>query len=73
MSDNLETETLKLAKEYVRLGGQRRAIMDDNISDTRKWESDNPEAEAFWNQNIKPLDEDRLREVESHLPSINSV
>jgi hypothetical protein len=67
-----ETEALKLAKEYLRLGGQRQAIMDDNIADTRKWESENPEAEAFWNEHIKPLDKDRLREVESHLPSINS-
>ena len=67
-----ETEALKLAKEYVRLGGQRQAIMDDNIADTRKWDSDNAEAEAFWNENIKPLEENRRREVESHLPSINS-
>ena len=67
-----ETEALKLAKEYVRLGGQRQAIIDDNIADTRKWDSDNAEAEAFWNENIKPLEENRRREVESHLPSINS-
>ncbi len=67
-----ETETHKLAKEYVRLGGKRQSIMDDNLVDTRKWEEDNPEAEAFWNENIKTLDDDRLREVQTHLPSINS-
>jgi hypothetical protein len=67
-----ETETHKLAKEYVRLGGKRQSIMDDNLVDTRKWEDDNPEAEAFWNENIKTLDDDRLREVQTHLPSINS-
>jgi hypothetical protein len=68
-----ETPTLKLAREYIRLGGQRRAIMDDNIVDTRKWDADNPEAEAFWNEHIKPLDDSRRREVETHLPTINSV
>jgi hypothetical protein len=67
-----ETETLKLAKEYIRLGGKRQAIMDDNIVDTRKWEGDSPEAEAFWNENIKTLDDDRLREVQTHLPDIST-
>jgi hypothetical protein len=67
-----ETETHKLAMEYMRLGGKRQAIMDDNIVDTRKWEGDNPEAEAFWNEKIKTLDDDRLREVQTHLPDISS-
>jgi hypothetical protein len=68
-----ETEAHKLAKEYIRLGGKRRAIIDDNIVDTRKWEAEAPQAEAFWNEHIKPLDKDLLREVETHLPTINSV
>jgi hypothetical protein len=68
-----ETEAHKLAKEYIRLGGKRRAIMDDNLVDTRKWEDDNPEAEAFWKKHIEPLDDDHLREVQTHLPTINSV
>ncbi|RWX78956.1 hypothetical protein EPK99_10295 [Neorhizobium lilium] len=67
-----KTETKKLAEEYIRLGGKRQSIMDDNLVDTRKWENDNPEAEAFWNENIKTLDDDRLREVQTYLPSINS-
>jgi hypothetical protein len=67
-----ETEAKKLAEEYVRLGGKRQSIMDDNQVDTRKWDDENPEAEAFWNEHIKTLDGDHLREVQTHLPSINS-
>jgi hypothetical protein len=32
----METESLKLAKEYLSLGGARRAKIDDNIVNTRR-------------------------------------
>ncbi|CAD7032365.1 hypothetical protein REJC140_03044 [Pseudorhizobium endolithicum] len=67
-----KTEARKLAEEYVRLGGRRKSKIDDNITDIRKWEADPPEAEAFWMGKIQPLDEERRKEVEFFLPSINN-
>ena len=68
-----KTPSLKLAEEYMRLGGRRRVKIDDNIVTTRQWDKDTPEAEAFWQENIEPLDDKRRHEVEVHLPSINDV
>jgi hypothetical protein len=69
----LKTETLKLAEEYMRLGGMRRAKIDDNIVDTRTWENDPPKAAEFWESKIASLPEARRREVETHLPTINAA
>lgn len=71
--DDEKTPSLKLAEEYLRLGGQRRAKVDDNIVSTRKWEDESPEAAAFWRENVEPMDEKRRQEVEVHLPSISDV
>lgn len=71
--DDGKTPSLMLAEEYIRLGGKRRAKVDDNIVSTRDWEGDAPEAAAFWNEKIQPLDEKSRREVELHLPSISDV
>ncbi len=69
--DDLETRSHELASEYLRLGGRRRAIMDDNLTDTRKWEPDEPEAEAFWLQHVASLPANERKQVEEHLPSVN--
>lgn len=67
------TPTAKLAAEYLRLGGRRRAKIDDNHVTTRLWEHETREAEAFWNAHVAPLDEARRDEVITHLPTINRV
>ena len=67
-----KTEARKLAEEYLRLGGRRKSKIDDNITDIRKWEEDPPEAEAFWMGKIQPLDDERRKDVEFFLPSINN-
>ncbi|MEZ2224015.1 hypothetical protein [Rhizobium sp. RCC_161_2] len=61
----------ELANEYLRLGGRRLLVMDDNILSTESWEADPPEAETFWQQNIESLSQRRRNEVMSFLPSIN--
>ncbi len=73
LSDDGETPSLRLAEEYLRLGGRRRAKVDDNIVSTRKWEDEPATASAFWKENIEPLDEKQRREVELHLPSISDT
>lgn len=65
-----QTSAVDLAMEYMRLGGHKRVKLDDNHITTRQWEQDTPEAEAFWNKNIEPLDARRRQEVVTHLPSI---
>ena len=67
-----ETSTKKLAMKYLELGGTRRAKLDDNIADVRKWDDEPAEADEFWMTQIEPLEAARLREVETHLPTINS-
>jgi hypothetical protein len=66
-----KTPSLKLAEEYLRLGGRRRAKVDDNIVSTRLWEDDPTEAAAFWKEEVEPLDAKQRQEVEVHLPSIS--
>lgn len=66
-----KTKSRELAEEYLRLGGRRKSKIDDNITDVREWKEDPPEAEAFWAAKIEPLDEERRKEVEFFLPSIN--
>lgn len=69
--DDEKTPSLKLAEEYLSLGGTRRAKVDDNIVSTRKWEDEPAEAKAFWEEKIESLDQKQRQEVEIHLPSIS--
>jgi hypothetical protein len=62
-----------LADEYLRLGGTRQLVADDNNLTTRTWSKETPEAEAFWIKNINSLPEAQRREVLSFLPSKNAV
>ncbi|AVA25605.1 hypothetical protein [Rhizobium sp. NXC24] len=61
----------ELANEYLRLGGRRLLVMDDNVLSTQIWEADPPEADTFWKQKIDPLPQRQRNEVMSFLPSIN--
>lgn len=67
-----QTPSLKLAEEYLRLGGRRKAVIDDNVISTRSWEEDPLRAKAFWQKRIETLDAGRRKEVESFLPTINA-
>lgn len=60
----------ELAEEYLRLGGKRLLVMDDNILSTNSWEADPLEAEAFWKRKSSLAPRQR-NEVMSFLPSIN--
>ncbi len=71
LDEGVETRSHELAMAYLRLGGRRRAILDDNIADTRKWEPDEPEAEKYWQDHIAPLSDTQRKQVEEHLPSVN--
>jgi len=66
-----DTPSLRLAKEYLRLGGTRKSKIDDNITSTRKWEDEPPAAAAFWKEKVEVLNEDERKQVEDFLPSIN--
>ncbi|WP_026615078.1 MULTISPECIES: hypothetical protein [Ensifer] len=65
------TNARRLASEYLRLGGHRRVVIDDNQTSIRSWEEEPAEAEAFWKQNVETLAPERQREVELFLPTIN--
>lgn len=67
-----KTETRKLAEEYLRLGGTRQVMIDDNKTFVRQWEHEPEEAEAFWQKNIENLDDERRDGVAFFLPSVNS-
>ena len=67
--ENDKTRSLRLAEEYLRLGGRRRAKVDDNIVNTRLWEDEPAIASEFWNVHIASLDDKLRREVELLLPS----
>ena len=70
MEDN---PSRSLAEKYISLGGTRKSKIDDNITDTRKWESEPAEAARFWKEKIEVLDEDDRKQVEDFLPSINDL
>ncbi|MGV1894521.1 MULTISPECIES: hypothetical protein [Rhizobium/Agrobacterium group] len=44
--------------------------MDDNITDTRKWEGEPAEAAKFWAENIEVLEAGERKQVEDFLPSM---
>ncbi|OWV91793.1 hypothetical protein ATY75_01030 [Rhizobium sp. N122] len=67
-----ETPSLKLATEYLRLGGRRRSKIDDNITEVRQWDQDPPEAERFWKERVETLSKDERKQVEDFLPTINT-
>ncbi|MBY5816327.1 hypothetical protein HFN60_11760 [Rhizobium leguminosarum] len=67
-----ETPSLKLAKEYLSLGGHRRSMIDDNITDVRQWDEDPPEAERFWKERVETLSKDKRKQLEDFLPTINT-
>jgi len=67
-----ETPSLKLAKEYLSLGGRRRSKIDDNITTVRQWEEDPPAAERFWKERVETLPKDERKQVEDFLPTINT-
>ena len=56
-----KTETRKLAEEYLRLGGTRQVMIDDNKTFVRQWEHEPAEAERFWQTHIENLDAERRK------------
>jgi hypothetical protein len=66
-----ETTASKLAAEYLRLGGVRKVVADDNLLSTRIWDNEPPEAAAFWDAKINTLAPEERTAVESLLPSIS--
>ena len=67
-----ETPSLKLAKEYLSLGGHRCSMIDDNITEVRQWDEDPPKAERFWKERVETLPKDQRKQVEDFLPTINT-
>ncbi|MBB2673677.1 UNVERIFIED_ORG: hypothetical protein GGE44_003246 [Rhizobium esperanzae] len=67
-----ETPSLKLAREYLSLGGRRRSKIDDNITTVRQWEEDPPAAERFWQERVETLSKNERKQVEDFLPTINT-
>ncbi|MBX4867542.1 hypothetical protein [Rhizobium bangladeshense] len=67
-----ETPSLKLAREYLSLGGRRRSKIDDNITTVRQWDEDPPAAERFWQERVETLPKDERKQVEDFLPTINT-
>jgi hypothetical protein len=67
----MKNASKQLADEYRRLGGNRVAVIDDNLGSSRDWEGDPPEAEKFWNEKIATLSDRERRDVETFLPSLN--
>lgn len=65
------TNARRLADEYLRLGGHRRVVIDDNQTSIRNWEPEPAEAETFWKRNVETLSPERQREVQLFLPTIN--
>jgi len=70
-SEEAETPSLRIATEYLRLGGAVDAKVDDNIVSSRSWENDPSEAEAFWREHVAPLPAKEQRDIIIHLPSIS--
>jgi hypothetical protein len=66
----MENTSKTLAEQYMRLGGRRIAVIDDNLGSSRDWDGDPPEAEKFWTENIAKLSDRERRDVETFLPSV---
>jgi len=67
-----QTNAAKLAADYLKLGGTLRGKLDDNIVDTKQWDDEPEEASTFWNELVQSLPDERRREVETNLPTMNS-
>ncbi|MBK5566421.1 hypothetical protein AB4Z34_08535 [Ensifer sp. 2YAB10] len=67
------THVRELADEYVRLGGHRRVVIDDNETSVRSWEEEPPEAESFWQKEVETLPLATQREVQLMLRTINRL
>ncbi len=67
-----QTNAAQLAADYLKLGGTRRGKLDDNIVGTRQWHDEPEEASTFWIERIQSLPDERRREVETNLPTMNS-
>lgn len=61
------------AKEYLRLGGNRKVVTDDNKISVRLWDDEPEKAEKFWAANVATLERKKREEVETLLPSINDL
>ena len=68
--NNSTTTASELAKEYLRLGGTRKVVTDDNRISVRIWEGEPAQAAHFWDTEIDTLDRKAREEVETLLPSI---
>lgn len=67
------THVRELADEYVRLGGHRRVVIDDNETSVRSWEDEPAEAESFWRKEVETLPPATQREVQLMLRTINRI
>ena len=67
------TKSAELAKEYLRLGGKRKVVTDDNKISIRIWDDEPDQAEEFWAANVQSLERKKREEVETLLPSINDI
>lgn len=72
-NDSLQTPSYDTALGYLELGGRRLAKVDDNIANSREWEMDPMDADAFWQANVEALGEREKREVFLHPPSISDA
>jgi hypothetical protein len=62
-----------LAEEYLRLGGKRKVVTDDNKISIRIWDDEPEQAEKFWAANVQSLERKKREEIETLLPSINDI
>jgi hypothetical protein len=67
-----KTETRTLAEQYLKLGGTRQVMIDDNKTFIRQYEEEPRDAAAFWREHIESLDQATREDVEFFLPSINA-
>ncbi|HEV7309535.1 hypothetical protein [Ensifer sp.] len=67
------THARELADEYLRLGGHRRVVIDDNETSVRSWEAEPAEAETFWRNEVESLSPAAQREVQLMLRTINRM
>jgi len=69
---NFETNSTAadMAKEYLRLGGMRKVVTDDNKVSIRIWDEEPDKAAKFWADNVDIMDRKKREEVETLLPSI---
>ncbi|MNE55227.1 hypothetical protein D3C80_1500520 [compost metagenome] len=67
-----KTETRTLAEDYLKLGGTRQVMIDDNKTFIRQYEDEPREAAVFWQEHIESLDQATREDVEFFLPSINA-